>query len=126
VNRDDEYFWKGVAEDRLLIRRCAGCSYPQHPPTPLCPRCGSAEWDVEDLSGHGRVHSWIVSRHPTEPEDRPRIVALVELEGGSRLVSNLRGVEPEGVTNGMPVEVMFTELDGVKLPQFRPATAGES
>ena len=120
-NRDDEYFWAGVEEGRLLARRCARCSYLQHPPSPMCPRCGSVAWEVHELSGRGVVYSWIISRHPTAPEQSPRIVALVELEEGRRFVSNLRDVEPGDVTNGMPVEVTFTEIDGVTLPQFRPA-----
>jgi len=124
VDRDDRYFWDGVAEDRLMIRRCAACSRLQHPPTPMCPRCGSVDWEAEEASGNGFVYSWIVSRHPTEPDDEPRIVALVQLDEGPRLVSNLQDVEPQRVSNGMRVEVTFKELDGVKLAQFRPATDG--
>lgn len=126
ANRDDEYFWTGVEEDRLLLRRCAQCSRLQHPPSPMCPNCGSVEWGVQEASGRGFVYSWIVSRHPTKPEDSPRIVALVELDEGSRLVSNLQDIDPANVVNGMRVEVTFTEIDGVKLPQFRPASGGES
>jgi uncharacterized protein len=128
-NRDDEYFWKGVAEGRLLGRRCAACSYLQHPPSPMCPQCGSVEWRAVDLAGTGSVYSWIVSRHPSRPDDEPRIVALVELDEGIRMVSNLRGVEAAGVRNGMRVEVEFGDFDSVRLPQFRPAAAeaeGES
>jgi hypothetical protein len=86
----------------------------------MCPNCGSLEWDTQEASGRGTVHSWIVSRHPTEPDDEPRIVALVELEEGVRLVSNLQEVEESQVWNDMPVEVMFVEIDQVALPQFRP------
>jgi uncharacterized protein len=126
VNRDDEYFWRGVAEDRLLIRRCAQCAHLQHPPTPMCPKCGSVSWDVQQVTGRGFVYSWIVSRHPTQPEDAPRVVALVELDEGPRLVSNLTGVSSADVRNGMRVEVGFDEVDGVRLPQFRPAAGGRS
>ena len=65
-----------------------------------------------------------MSRHPAEPDDEPRIVALIDLEEGIRIVSNLRGVEAAGVRNGMPVEVGFDEVDGVTLPQFRLAAGG--
>jgi uncharacterized OB-fold protein len=126
VNRDDEYFWTGVAEDRLLVRRCAECAYLQHPPTPMCPKCGSVQWEVQELAGRGFVYSWILSRHPTEPGDSPRIVALIELDEGMRLVSNLQGIDPADVRNGMQVEVGFDEIDGVKLPQFRPVAGGRS
>jgi uncharacterized OB-fold protein len=121
VDHDDEFFWNGVAEGRLLVRRCAACRRLQHPPSPMCPWCGSLEWDVQELSGRGTLHSWIVSRHPSEPDDMARIVALVELDEGVRLVSNLVGIDVEEVQNGMPLEVLFAQVDGVALPQFRPA-----
>ena len=79
---------------------------------------------MQEASGRGTVHSWIVSRHPTVSDEVPRIVALVELEEGVRLVSNLRDVDPAQVSNDMDVEVVFREIDGVKLPQFRPAGSG--
>jgi uncharacterized OB-fold protein len=87
----------------------------------MCPACGSVDWDVEALSGRGTVHSWIVSHHPTQPDDAPRIVALILLEEGLRLVSNLHDVEADDVSNDMDVEVVFVDVDGTRLPQFRPA-----
>jgi uncharacterized protein len=124
VDHDDEFFWNGVAEGRLLVRRCAGCQRLAHPPSPMCPWCGSLEWDVQELSGRGTLHSWIVSQHPSVPDDMARIVALVELDEGVRLVSNLVGIDAAEVENGMPLEVLFAEVDGVALPQFRPAGGG--
>ena len=124
VTRDDEFFWHGVDEDRLVLACCAKCSNLQHPPSPMCPVCGSLEWNAREATGRGTVHSWIVSRHPTETDEVPRIVALVELEEGVRLVSNLQDVDPAQVTNDMDVELVFREVDGIKLPQFRPAGSG--
>jgi uncharacterized OB-fold protein len=124
VDRDDEFFWNGVTEGRLLVRRCAGCQQLAHPPSPMCPRCGSLEWHVQELSGRGALHSWILSQHPSAPDDMSRIVALVELDEGVRLVSNLCQVDVADVENGMLLEVVFAEIDGVVLPQFRPAGGG--
>jgi hypothetical protein len=59
--------------------------------------------------------------HPTQPDEVPRIVALVDLDEGVRLVTNLQGIDPADVRNDMPVELTFAELDGLMLPQFRPA-----
>ena len=78
------------------------------------------EWETQESAGRGIVHSWILSHHPTEPDAEPRIVVLVELEEGPRLVSNLCDIDAADVRNEMPVEVCFRELDGVLLPQFRP------
>jgi len=115
---DDAYFWEGASAGRLLARECAGCGRLQHPPSPMCPECGSTEWTVRELSGRGTVHSWVESHHPGRPDDERRIVILVQLEEGIRMVSNLRGVAVAAVRNDMPVQVCFTEIDGVGLPQF--------
>ena len=92
----------------------------------MCPACNGLEWTVEELSGRGTLHSWVVSHHPTEPDATPRIVALVQLEEGPRIVSNLQGIVHEHVKNDMPIHVTFEHVDGVKLPQFRPTSAPAS
>jgi uncharacterized OB-fold protein len=90
----------------------------------MCPACGSLAWEIQALSGRGSLHTWIVSVHPTEPDADPRIVALVDLDEGVRLVSNLVGVSADAVRNDMPLELVVDEVDGVLLPQFRPAGGG--
>ncbi len=120
IDKDDAYFWEGVARHQLLLQRCANCKTLRHPPVPMCGRCHSVEWETVPAQGAGRVHSWIVSRHPTEPDVAPRVVALIELSEGVRFVSNLVDVDIEDVRNEMGVVVCFRELDGVLLPQFRP------
>jgi uncharacterized protein len=120
IEKDDEYFWQGVSEGRLLLQRCASCHTLRHPPVPMCGRCHSLQWDTHPAAGRGTVHSWILSHHPTEPDAVPRIVVLVELDEGLRIVSNLCDVGVDEVRNEMRVEVCFRELDGVLLPQFRP------
>jgi uncharacterized protein len=124
VGYDDESFWNGVKQGKLLLARCARCSRLQHPPSPMCPHCGSLAWEAQEASGRGTVLSWIVSHHPTKPDDAPRIVALIDLEEGARLVSNLQDVEAADVSNDMAVEVVFREVDGFTLPQFRPTHQG--
>lgn len=120
-NQDDEYFWEGVARGELLLRACAACGRVQHPPTPMCPACGALEWTTVASAGRGTVHSWIVTHHPSQADEEPRITVLVELAEGVRLVSNLVGIAPDAVANELAVDVLFAEVDGVRLPQFRPA-----
>ena len=92
----------------------------------MCPQCGSLEWDEQELAGRGALHSWIVSHHPSEPDEAARIVALIELDEGIRLVSNLQDIDPKDVENNMAVEVVFMDVDGVRLPQFLPAPRKEA
>ena len=120
VEPDDEFFWSGVADGRLLIQSCASCGTLRHPPGPMCGSCHSTEWDTQASSGRGVVHAWILSRPPGDPTAVPRIVVLVDLDEGIRFVSNLRDVEIAEIANGMEVELFFDAVDGVALPQFRP------
>ena len=120
---DDAYFWDGVKDRTLLLRKCAGCGQLQHPPTPMCGNCHSLEWETQKATGRGTVYSWIVSHHPTQPDAHPRIVVLVELEEGIRLVSNLVGIDVDDVRNDMAVEVTFVEQGDMVLPAFTPVAS---
>ena len=124
IDADDAYFWEGVRTHRLLLQKCANCGVLRHPPVPMCANCLSTEWTTRDAEGRGTVHSWIVSRHPSDPDDEGRIVVLVELTEGLRIVANLVDADVADVRNEMPVEVCFRDYDGVVLPQFRPAGGG--
>jgi uncharacterized OB-fold protein/acyl dehydratase len=123
ITHDSRYFWDGIERGQLLIQRCTGCGELRHPPGPMCPACQCLEWDAVPASGRGSVYSFVVFHHPPIPPfDYPNAIALVELEEGVRIVSNLVGVAPDAVKVGMPVVCRITEVeDGYKLPQFHPA-----
>lgn len=123
MSPDTQFFWDGAKQHQLLIQRCTGCGVLRHPPRPMCPHCQSLGWDTVQASGRGRVFSFVMPHHPPYPWfEYPYIVVLVELEEGTRLVSNLVGTAPDAVTIGMPVEVCFEEFDGgLVLPLFMPS-----
>ena len=126
ITQDNAFFFEGAKQHKLLIQRCASCGRLRHPPRPMCPACRSLEWDTLEASGRGVVYSFVVNHHPQVPAfDYPLAVALVELEEGTRLVSNVVGVDPGEVCVGMPVEVEFVAFDDeLTLPQFHPAPDG--
>jgi uncharacterized OB-fold protein len=112
ITHDNRFFWEGLGQHKLLIQRCARCSRLQHPPTPMCPGCHGFEMDSIEASGRGTVHSFVVVQHPEIPPfSYPNVIALVELEEGTRLVSRLVGVDPDAVAIGMPVAVEFERVD---------------
>ena len=80
------------------------------------------------LSGRGEIYSFIVVHRPQHPAffaDVPYNVAIVELEEGIRLHSNVVGCANEELRVGMPVEVVFDKVsDEVTLPRFRPQRLG--
>ena len=123
TDSDNRFFWDGVKDGRLLFQRCTSCQQLRQPPGPMCPNCHSLEWETIESTGRGTIYSWVLSHHPTEPDAEPRIVVLVDLEEGVRLIANLTGVAVGDVRNDAAVEAFVTEVDGVPLPQFRLAEA---
>jgi uncharacterized OB-fold protein len=125
MTADSQFFWDGVREHRLLIQRCTSCGVLRHPPRPMCPQCQSLEWDAIESSGRGTVFSFVIPHHPPLPWfPEPFVVALIDLEEGTRIVSNVVGIAPAAVTIGLPVVVRFEAFDGdVVLPLFAPEGA---
>ena len=117
---DAAFFWDGVARGELLGQRCADCKHLAHPPRPMCPKCHSTRREQIRLSGNGTVCSWIVPRHPAPVGfAEPPVVALIELEEGIRLVSNLVDIEFSAIRRGLAVEVRFVPTRGGKaVPVF--------
>jgi uncharacterized OB-fold protein len=89
----------------------------------MCPRCRSLEREWSPATGKGTVYSWVTYREAPHPGFKaPYSVVLVELEEGVRLVSNLVDVGPEEIAIGMPVEVVFDQVnEETFLPKFRKA-----
>jgi len=112
-----------LQDGKLLIQRCKDCGTLRHPPGPACAECHSFEWDTIEASGRGTVYSFVIVEHPQVPSfDYPLPVVLVELEEGTRLVSNLLDVDPADVVIGMPVVAEIVRFDDeLTLPQFRRA-----
>ena len=88
----------------------------------MCPNCQSLEWDTVQASGKGEVFSFIIPHYPQVPMfEYPYVVAVIALEEGTRLISNVVDVDPGDVTIGMPVSVRFVKVDDeLTLPLFAP------
>jgi hypothetical protein len=85
----------------------------------MCAHCQSLNWKTRELSGRGKVFSWLVSKHPTEPDAAPRTVVLLDLEEGTRLIANM--VPGETVKIGDLVTISIGEINGKRLPLFKSA-----
>lgn len=116
-------FWEACARGEFQLQRCARCGEAFFPPSRACPRCWSRDVRWVAASGRGTIHSFVVFRRPYHPAYRdalPYTVAVVALEEGPRFLTRLVGVAPEAVRCGIPVEVAFTDVAGVRMPFFRP------
>lgn len=127
VDGDNEFFWDGARQGRLLLQQCSSCRSLRHPPGPLCRNCRSADWTTVEAGGQGTIYSFVVPRHPAFPPfGSGYVIALIELEEGVRFLSNVTGCPPEDVHIGMPVELYFSDDgNGFSLPLFRPMASQE-
>jgi uncharacterized OB-fold protein len=130
---DSAPFWDGLRRHELAILRCGECRTFVHPPQASCPRCLSLALAAEPVSGRGTVYSFTVANREFAPGIKPPyVVALVDLEEQEnlRLVTNLVNVAVGDVRIGMPVRVLFCDLDlgaeEATLAFFEPDGAGPS
>ena len=118
-------FWEACRRGALEVSACADCGHLFLPPGPCCPTCWSMQLTTRPVSGRGRVFSFAVYRrtyHPGMPA--PYVVALVELDEGPRLISNIVGCAPEEVAVDIVVQLRFEESGDFKLPRFAPGDGG--
>jgi uncharacterized OB-fold protein len=131
---ESDFYWEKCKAGELWLRRCTVCNRAYFYPRDICPfpECFSRETEWIQSSGRGTLQTFaIVHRAPTPAfrDKVPFITAVVELEEGARLPTNLVGIEfqedeirPDSIQCGMAVELTFEELtDDISLPVFRPA-----
>ncbi len=123
ITEDNQPFWDGCREHKLLLQRCSRCGHLRDA-NPLCPECWASDHDWVEASGRGSVYSWIVVHQcysKAFEDDLPYNVAIVELEEGPRLLTTLMEIDNDDIRPGMQVEVVFEDVtEEVTLPKFRP------
>jgi uncharacterized protein len=115
-------FWDATREGRLLLQWCTACARPVWYPREMCPRCLGSTLEWRESQGRGVVYAYTVEhKAQTRALEVPYVVALVELDEGVRLLSNVVGRPPERVAVGDRVRVTWEALsDGRRLPLFEP------
>jgi uncharacterized protein len=125
IGPDTRGFWEGCREHEIRIQKCGACGQLRWPPAFLCPHCLSQETQWVKASGRGHVYSYVVYHLAYDPAfrgDLPYVVALVALEEGPHLLTNIVGCDPGAIVCDMPVEVVWNDVtETVSLPKFRPA-----
>lgn len=117
-------YWQALSEGRLTFQRCARCCGAWLPPRTECPHCLSADWAWERASGRGKLVSWVVYHVPYHPAFADRIpytVAVVALEEGPRMISNLIGAgDPEALRIDQDLMLAIEQEHGMAVARFRP------
>ena len=123
-NGDTKPFWDGCKQHQLRFQRCKDCKHVRWPPSIVCPMCYSYDTEWVVASGKGKVYTFAVYRqayHEAFRDDIPYITAIVELQEGPHLLTNIVGCNPEQVECDMPVELVWENItEEFSLPKFKP------
>ncbi len=122
---ETEAYWEGCRKHELLLQRCSQCREFQFYPRIICTKCASANLDWVKASGQGKILTFTVVRRPVSEayaEDVPYVVALIRLDEGPTMMSNVVKCDPESLKIGDPVQVLFEDWSkDISIPKFSPA-----
>jgi uncharacterized OB-fold protein len=121
---ETRHFWEGCKAGELRLQKCVACEHTYFPPRPFCPGCGSREVEVFSASGKASLYSYVINHRP-RPDfgTEPHSIAVVTLEEGPRMMTNIVGCPqtPEALQLDMALEVTFLQAsDEIALPLFQP------
>ncbi len=119
-------YWDAARRGQMAVQRCERCGHRPFPPRATCPSCGARSLSWSPVSGRATVSSYTIAHRPPHPAfaaQLPLVVAIVELEEGPRMVTNIVGCDPADVEVGMAVEATSKRIDDsdMVLPVFTPA-----
>ena len=107
----------------MLYQECPACGHRQFYPRAMCTACAASPSGAR-RRGVGTVHTFTVIRQNWAEPFRalvPYVVAIVELEEGPRMMTNITDCAPDDVHIGMPVEAYAIAVeDGLGVPFWRP------
>ena len=123
---ETRHFWEGCKVGELRLQRCTDCQHSYFPPRPFCPVCGSRKVESYKASGKAVLWSYVINHRPRPDMGKePHSIAVVELNEGPRMMTNIVGCPqtPEALKLDMPVEVTFETFGEIALPFFQPVGA---
>src|SRR5690606_41412123 len=110
--------------EAMEIHRCAHCGTSRYYPVYICPECASRHLECTPLRGRASVYTYTVAAQSIfEGIEGPIVVALVELEEGAMMTSNIRTSDPYEVQVGMQVKLAYEPVsEDITLPVFEVAS----
>ena len=122
--RETKPYWDACKKHELHIQQCAACSHHQFYPRLYCTKCMSDQVAWVKASGRAKILSCTIVYRPVTQAfapDVPYVVALVTLDEGPQMMTNIVGCDPEKVYIGMPVQVTFEDwTEEISVPKFKP------
>lgn len=123
ITEENAHYWASARQGRLELQRCSDCGYIRAPARWICPECLSESFSWEQMSGRGRIETfvWYLQSFDERCLEIPYSVAVVELEEGPKLLTNVTDVEFGELEVGQAVTAWFENLDDeCAVVLFRP------
>lgn len=125
IGEDARWYWEGARQGQLLIQHCLDCGLAQFYPREICRACHSRRLEPRPSTGRGTIYSYTIVYRAPIPALRPRVpyvIALVDLEEGVRVMSNVLCTAPDQIRIGQKVHMRIERRgpDDLALPQFEP------
>lgn len=118
-------YWDSLTNGKLSFQRCKACGHAWLPARSECPGCLAENWQWEQAAGGAKLISWVVyhvAYHPAFANRLPYNVAVVELDEGPRLISNVVGIDDaEKLKIDQRLQLTIEDESGTAVPRFRPA-----
>jgi len=123
LNDENRPFWEATKAHNLQMQRCSECGHIRYPIGPVCTKCLSSKFSWVQMSGKGKIISYVVIQqmyNKAFAEDLPFNCALVELDEGPRMISNIVGIPNDEIKSGMKIEATFDDVtDTITIPRFK-------
>lgn len=120
-------FWDGLRQRRLLLQHSPSTGQWIYYPRNLAPGTLADDIEWREAAGTGVVYTFTVARRPTAPAwegASPQLIAVVELDEGPKVTTELVGIAPEAVRIGLHVRAVFEDVPGSAVTLLRFAPAG--
>jgi len=117
-------YWDSLRKGRHTYQCCNACGHRWLPARSECPGCLADDWSWQQADGRATLVSWVVYRiayHASFAKRLPYIVAVVALEEGPRMFSNIVGADASQLRIDMPLRMVIEDEGGTAVARFTPA-----
>jgi uncharacterized OB-fold protein len=119
---DSTPYWQAANAGKLVVQHCKACGRRQFYPRAFCTACLSPELEWSECSGLGRIYTYTICRipgHPSMAAKVPYAVAMIDLDEGVRMLTNIVDCDIGNIAIGARVGVCYERIsEEFNLPQF--------
>jgi len=116
-------YWDALKQGRHQFQCCNVCGHAWLPPRSECPGCLGDDWSWKPAGGRARLVSWVVyhiAYHASFAGRLPYTVAVVELEEGPRMFSNIVGADAAQLRLDMPLRMVIEDEGATAVARYTP------